>query len=503
MIKIVLTALNARYTHSAIGLRYLYANLKELKELTVINEFEINGKISDMAEKILKSNPEIIGISVYIWNASEVQKLIALLKKVSPTTIIVLGGPEASHLPHRVNFDLADYIVQGEGEETFYHLCSAILSNKLPSERIIKATIPDVSKLEFPYKYYTEHDIQNRVIYVEASRGCPFTCEFCLSSIDKAVRKFNVDQFLSEMEILWERGTRKFKFVDRTFNLDIKTTTKIMDFFLEKTPPYLLHFEMIPEYFPESLKEKIKMFPPASLQLEVGIQTLNAETGENISRKLNFKKIKENLHFLETETNAHLHVDLIIGLPGETVESFGANLNLLASLTSSEIQLGVLKKLSGTDISRHDVKFGMIYSDEPPYDILQNNLISFNEMQKMKRFARFWDITYNSGNFNKTIKFLWNKNEIFRSFYNFSEWLYSETESTWQISLNRMSELLFNYLTEVLKLDKKEIADTIVEDLLKIYGRRIPAFLKEYASFVPDIKKRELQNINKRQLKHL
>ena len=364
--KIILTTLNSRYTHSSIGLRYIYANLHELKEDTQILEFSINDAIQTIAEKILTNTPDVIGLGTYIWNATEVSELIHIIKKISPKTKIILGGPEVSYLPFRVNFDDADFFVQGEGEVSFYELCQAIKDNKEPKEKIIKANIPNLKALKLPYKYYTDDDIKNRYLYVEVSRGCPFECEFCLSSIDEKVRAFNLDEVLEEFSKLWDRGARNFKFVDRTFNINMKTANRILDFFLEKAPPYFAHFEVIPDHFPGSIKQKIKKFPHGALQLEIGIQTLNPEIANNISRELKIDKIKQNISFLENETDAHIHLDLIVGLPGETLESFGENLDKLVSLSSCEIQIGILKKLSGTHINRHDLKHGMIYSDIPP-----------------------------------------------------------------------------------------------------------------------------------------
>ncbi len=503
MKKIVLTTLNARYTHSAIGLRYLLANLKEFESNATILEFTINENISDVAEKILKLKPKIIGIGVYIWNALEVQKLIEIIKKVSPQTIIVLGGAEVSYEPFRVNFDLADYIISGEGELSFYELCKNILSNNPPKDRVFKITQISLDKIKLPYKYYSDEDVKNRYIYVEASRGCPYLCEFCLSSIEKGVRYFDIKKLLSEFEILWQRGVRSFKFIDRTFNLNIKVANKLLDFFLAKESPYFLHFEVIPDNFPISLRDKIAKFPPASLQLEVGIQTLNSKIALNISRKIKLDRIKDNLEFLDKNTNAHMHLDLIVGLPNESIESFGNNLNLLTSITDSEIQIGILKKLSGTTISRHDIDYQMLYSDTPPYEILQNNLISYEKMQKMKRFARFWDLTYNSGNFKKTIILLWEDSNVFSGFYKFSKWIYSKTDSTWQISLNRLSEYIFEYLTKECQKDDDFIANLILEDIMKISGRKIPPFLRKYNLDIKKYEKRELSNINKRQMKHI
>ena len=229
--KIILTTLNSRYTHTSIALRYLYANLQDLQNTAEILEFSINDAIQSVAEKILLHEPEIVGIGTYIWNAREVNELIHIIKKVSPKTNIVLGGPEVTHQPFRVNFSDADYIIQGEGDLAFYKLCKEILDDNKPSEKILKTSMPSLESVKLPYKYYSDDDIQNRYIYVEISRGCPFECEFCLSSMDEKVRAFDLDEVLGEFETLWQRGARNFKFIDRTFNLNMKTANKILDFF--------------------------------------------------------------------------------------------------------------------------------------------------------------------------------------------------------------------------------------------------------------------------------
>ncbi|OIP53479.1 MAG: B12-binding domain-containing radical SAM protein [Helicobacteraceae bacterium CG2_30_36_10] len=479
--KIILTTLNSRYTHSAIGLRYLYANLKELQKSTTILEFSINDALQSVAEKILIHMPDLVGLGVYIWNAKESAELIHIIKKVSPSTTIVLGGPEVTYQPFRVNFDAADFIIQGEGDVAFYELCQNIINATPPEEKIIKMRLPALKEIGLPYKYYTDEDVQNRYIYAEISRGCPFECEFCLSSMDEKVRAFDLDDVLREFEILWARGARNFKFVDRTFNLNMKTANKILDFFLAKEPPYFAHFEVVPDHFPASLREKISRFHRGALQLEIGIQTLNPEIARNISRELNLEKVSENITFLENETEAHIHLDLIVGLPGESLESFGQSLDKLVALSSCEIQIGILKKLSGTHIERHDSTHGMVYSDIPPYDILKNNQLSFNDIQIMKRFSRFWDLTYNSGNFTNTIVLVWQDESVFENFYDFGMWIYEQTNSTWKISLQRLGELLFTYLTDIKQLKIKLVAQKMLEDMMKLKGRAVPAYLKPYA----------------------
>jgi radical SAM superfamily enzyme YgiQ (UPF0313 family) len=502
MSDILLCAINARYSHTSFGIRYLRTNLKELEEKSKILEFTIKEDVLQIAQNILQYNPKIIAFGVYIWNALNVKNVIDIIKKVNQDVKIILGGPEVSFYPIRIDFKSADFIIQGEGEISFYQLSKQILNNQTPQTKIIKATLPNLKDITLPYSQYTDEDIKNRVIYVETSRGCPFGCEFCLSSLDERVRYFDVDKILIELEGLWQRGVRRFKFVDRTFNLKINYANKIIDFFLAKTEPYSIHLEAVPDNFPARLKQKIKLFPPLSLQLEIGLQSLNPAILTNISRKMDIQKALENIKFLEKNTNAHLHLDLIIGLPGESIASFANNLNMLKSITDAEIQLGILKKLSGAPISRWDKKYNMIYCDKPPYEILQNNLIDFNSMQELKRFARYWDIVYNSGNFNKTKEFIWKKRDVFSGFLDFSRFLYQKTKLSFGISLDRVTKILFEYLIEQ-GFKKDEVANVLLEDFLQIEGRSAPKYLKDLATNFTQIKQQQNIKVNKRQRKRI
>ena len=500
---IILTTLNARYTHTSLGLRYILANMQELTCKTKIIEFSINDALQSVAEKILDEDPDIVGLGVYIWNAQEIQELIEIIKKVSPKILIILGGPEVSYEPFRVDYSLADFIIQGEGDTSFYNLVKNILQNTPPQNRIIKPVMENLKSVNLPYSCYTDEDIKNRYIYVEASRGCPFLCEFCLSSIDEKIRTFDLDKLIEEFEKLWQRGARNFKFVDRTFNINIRLANRILDFFLSKEGEYFAHFEVIPDHFPDSIKEKIALFPHGALQLEIGIQTLNERIAENISRPLKIEKIKENIAFLENETHAHIHLDLIVGLPGEDLESFGKNLDMLVSMSSCEIQVGILKKLSGTTIERHDIEYGMVYSDTPPYDILKTRELSFKDIQNMKRFARFWDIYYNSGNFKHSIELLKTDGIIYENFKNFSLWIYKQTDATYKISLERQTQLLFEFLTCKLFLEKEKVANVMLSDIVKIKGRAVPDYLKPYNNALTNSADIMNSNFNKRQTKHM
>ena len=278
-----------------------------------------------------------------------------------------------------------------------------------PLPKIIPAELPDFSQIVLPYDLYTDDDIAHRIIYVEASRGCPFTCEFCLSSLDIPVRQVPLPALLEQLQRLLDRGVKQFKFVDRTFNLNVDISKTILEFFLERYQPgHFFHFEMIPDRLPEALREIIAKFPPGALQFEVGVQTFNEEVGAAIKRRQNYERLEDNFHFLRHQTGVHIHADLIVGLPGETLESFAAGFDRLVALGPQEIQVGILKRLRGTPIVRHDADWQMVYNPHPPYEILQNKLIDFATMQRLRRFARYWDMVGNSGNFVESTPLIWN-----------------------------------------------------------------------------------------------
>jgi radical SAM superfamily enzyme YgiQ (UPF0313 family) len=355
------------------------------------------------------------------------------------------------------------------------------------------------------YRVYTDRDIAHRVIYVEASRGCPFKCEFCLSSLDVPVRNVPIDSFLNEMQSLLDRGVRQFKFVDRTFNLNLNISKAILQFFLERyTPDLFLHFEMIPDRLPEALRELIKQFPPGALQFEVGVQTFNDEVSKLISRRQDNAKLADNFRFLREETGVHIHADLIVGLPGEDMSSFGRGFDRLVALGPQEIQVGMLKRLRGTPIVRHDAEWGMIYSPHAPYEILQTKLIDFATMQRMRRFSRYWDLIANSGNFVDTTSSIWGTGSPFERFMQLSDWLFAQTGQTHAISLSRLSELIFNFLTDELKRDPREAAQVIWRDFQRVGRSDRPAFLKDYVEPADTrAMRRERLRVPTRQARHL
>lgn len=440
---IILTTLNAKYIHASLGLRYLYANLEELQTRAEVREYTINTRPIDIAEKLLQASPKIIGFGIYIWNCRETLAVIAQIKAVSPNITIVVGGPEVSYESEKQELcQLADYVITGAADKSFYQLCKSILENRPPIEKVLNSKPLQLVDLNLPYELYSEEDLKQRIMYIEASRGCPFKCEFCLSALDKTSYPFELQRFLTAMDKLYQRGARHFKFVDRTFNLKIKTTLQILDFFLERMSDDLfLHFEVIPDHLPEKLKSKLTLFPPGTLQFEVGIQTFNQEVQSLISRKQNNQKSKDNLVWLRENTNAHIHADLIFGLPGETLNTFAESFDQLYHCKPHEIQMGILKRLRGSPIIRHTKAFDLRFDPLPPYSILSNSTVDFFTMQRVNRFARYWDLIANSGRFANSLAYLLGASP-FKRFLLLTDWLFDSTGQTHKINLKRLYELV-------------------------------------------------------------
>lgn len=506
---ILLTTLNSSYSHASFGLRYLMANLGHLSTRTQILEFTIQKHPLDIAESILQQNPKIVGFGVYIWNTQETYEVIASLKKIKPELIIVLGGPEVSHESEsQAICQLADFTIKGEADFLFKDFCESILiRGETPTKKFISGALPEIHELCLPYDLYTDEDIKNRVVYVEVSRGCPYRCEYCLSSLDKSVRNFELDRFLQAMQTLIDRGLRQFKFIDRTFNLSPTTCVSILEFFYKQIDLGLfLHFEMVPDRLPLEIRELIKKFPPASLQFEIGIQTWNPEVAKNVSRRNDYNKVKDNFHFLATETGVHTHADLIVGLPGESIESFAKGFDTLAALSPNEIQVGILKRLKGAPIARHDFNFQMVYSDRPPFQILKNKDLSFEQIQDMNRFAKFWDMISNSGIFKNFVDLIKAKSReredqsFFWEFYNFKNYLTERFSQSFGISQLSLFEACYDFLKSHYKLEEEQAKDYILKDYSLTGRLDHPKFLQTHVRVA---KTANNHAIPKRQRRHL
>jgi hypothetical protein len=459
---ILLAVINAKWIHPSLALRLLKSNLGPLENRCKIIEFALRQPLCEKTAPILAARPKILGLSVSIWNHLATLELLKKLQEawtneavwrqgLFQRPVIILGGPEVSYLPQDSGiFQFADYCIQGEGEIAFRELCEKIL-NKDDILINNEFNTVNVMKIKSGYSLYTDEDLRKKLVYVEASRGCPFGCEFCLSAVcGTRVREFPLEPFFSEMEELIRRGAKIFKFLDRSFNLNIERSIKIMEFFLynineqikQNRKPLVVHFEMVPSRFPPELIDTIARFPPDTLRLEIGIQTLNPEVSARIGRPSKPEHELETLRVLAEKTNAIMHVDLIAGLPTEGMESFGKGFDALwAALAHAgnnnriEIQLGILKLLPGAPIARHIEPFGLTFNSSPPYELIESAAIPASGMDKIKNFARFWELIVN----RKLLDI--GPSPVFDRFMALSDSLLAHFDRNWGIAKN---ELLYS-----------------------------------------------------------
>jgi radical SAM superfamily enzyme YgiQ (UPF0313 family) len=516
---IVLATLNAKYIHASLGLRYLLANMGDLRPQTVVREFTIAREAREVVDELLlvlddaaKSGaqgargPQIVGFGVYVWNVLQTTAVLRLLKAARPDIKVILGGPEVSHeVDEQQIVELADHVITGWGELSFPWLCRALLNGPGPVMKVITGEQPPLDRIALPYAEYSDADLAHRLLYVEASRGCPFKCEFCLSALDKKAWAFDLEAFLAEMQRLYQRGARHFKFVDRTFNLKIDASLRILQFFLDRlhtaelaepSGDLFVHFEIVPDQLPDRLKHLIAQFPPGVLQFEVGVQSFNVEVQQRLSRKQDNEKTEVNLRWLVDESNAHVHADLIFGLPGETLESFACGFDRLRALGPHEIQLGRLKRLRGAPIARHTVDYGMVYEASPPYSVQQTAAVDSATMQRLVRFSRYWDRVANSGRFKQTLKLLLGEDvqpeggssisdgssgvvlSPFYAFLGFSDWLWQRTGTTSGFSPESLVDALFEYLCIECGLSAQSVEKSLLDDYVGSGARGNPGALK-------------------------
>lgn len=493
--RILLVTLNAKYMHASLGLRYLLANMEryggqDLKLCTSMHEFTIHSAAKTIVDELISHcGPgddwavQIIGFGVYIWNVEQTLAVMRLLREQRPDIRLVLGGPEVSYeWDKQVIVDEADFLITGWGDVSFPRLCRALIHGPKPLMKVIPGEQAPLAELDFPYDYYTPDDLAHRVLYVEASRGCPFKCAFCLSALDKTAWAFELEPFLAHLQSLYARGARTFKFVDRTFNLKVDASVRVLEFFLDliaRAPKDALfvHFELIPDHLPDALKARIARFPPGSLQFEIGIQSLNPQVQKAIARRQDTDKTRSNIDWLVKHSQAHLHTDLIFGLPGESWESFAAGFDTLWSWGPHEIQLGLLKRLRGTPISL-TAGPAMVFQDNPPYAVLQTDAISSQQVIAFTRLARYWDLIANSGRFPASLPLLLEGASAFVGFADFARWLWKKTGRTSGITPEDLVDALHAYLTEVRAIARPVVHAALLADYRGSGARAKPLALQ-------------------------
>lgn len=477
MAKIALVAINSSYQHPSFGLRYLYAQLGSWQSEAEIIEYTIKKPVEEIVSGILNLNPEIVGLGVYIWNINEAIEVCRLLKSKMPGIRIVVGGPEVSHeIENQKILEFVDLVIQGEADLEFKNFVENYFTSGFwPTQKVLKSLPPDVKSLALPYSFYGSEDLKNKFIYVEASRGCPYLCEYCLSSLDKGVRSFEIEKILREISVLISRGAKNFKFVDRTFNLNPTTCLTILNFFLNQNDPEIVvHFEMVPDRLPNEVKQLLPRFRPGQVQFEIGIQTFNPEVAKNVSRKNDLVKVKANFEYLKSSTGIHTHADLIAGLPGETLESFGNGFDQLWEMHPNEIQVGILKRLKGAPIRRHEKTFELIFDNSAPYQIQSTKDLSHEDLIKLGRFAKYWDLINNQGRFVSWINLLRielkaQQKSPFWFFWQLSDYLWNQLERDFSVTPWELQKSISDFC-DLKGMKSQQLLSTI--DLQKSFKSR-------------------------------
>lgn len=417
--KVVLTTLNAKYIHSSLALRYLKKYCNDLMPIEIV-EFTINNHLLDIVGQIYEKRPEVIGFACYIWNIEMTIKIIALIRKVLPETKIICGGPEVSYggIEFLKNHQAVDYIVLGEGEETFYQLLEQ-LKSKQETKNIIGVieqnkevdgkralVVENLNTIPFPYQEQEINELKDKIIYYESSRGCPFSCQYCLSSATKGVRFFSIERVLEELKFFIEHDVRQVKFVDRTFNAKKSHYIPILNFLLKQNCRTNFHFEVAVDLLDDEVLEILSKMPKGRVQLEIGIQSTNLETLESIQRKNQWGKIVCNVGKILSFHNIHMHLDLIIGLPKEDYHSFAKSFNDVYELKPHMLQLGFLKMLKGSGITQNHQVDEYIFMDTAPYQVLANRYISYEQIRFLQIFEEVFERYYNAGRFRNVTDYL-------------------------------------------------------------------------------------------------
>lgn len=421
--KIVLTAINAKYVHTSLSVRCLHASVKDICD-SVIREYTINDSVDNIVSDLYAQSADIIAFSCYIWNIDMVIKVSEILKKANPDIRIVLGGHEVEYDPEVVlkNNPQIDVVVRGEGEITFKNYISAVV-NGADTDSLCGITYrkdgkivhlpdsdeyPDLNSLPFVYDEGIE-DIKNRIIYYESSRGCPYGCTYCISGDSSKVRFLDTERVKSELGFFREHKVGLVKFVDRTFNANPGRAKEIFRFIAENPSQTCFHMELAGDIIDDETIEILSHIPKGALQFEIGVQTTNPHTMRAINRNVSFEKLSKAVSKLMKMDNIHIHLDLIAGLPHEDMTSFRRSFDDVLSLRPHVLQLGFLKMLKGSQIRAGQEIHGFLYSSKPPYEVIGNKYINYIDILELKRVETTLDRYYNSGAFNETMNYLLGK----------------------------------------------------------------------------------------------
>lgn len=464
--KTVILSINSKYVHTLLSPRYLKANA--VGQCVEIYETNVNVPLLKMISDVHHLSPDVIALPTYIFNVETVKRFISQIKLVLPNVIIILGGWEASF--NVENFPEADYIMRGEGDFAFGKLlCDIQLGVK--NERIIECgTVSDLSKIISPYDDDYARLGKEKILYIETSRGCPFSCSYCMSSATRTVRTFPLDRVFEDIKKVTSYSPKFVKFVDRTFNFNLKRANQILTHIIENysSTSICFHFEVAPQLFDEELFNTIKRAKKGLFQFEIGVQTYNEASLFAIDRHANSFVIDDNIKRLISFENCHVHVDLIAGLPHEDLNSFARGFDRLISLKPNDLQLGFLKVLKGSEMQRAE---GYKISPYPPYEIFSSPNMSFEDLSLLKEVEEVTEVFYNSGKFVRSIWFLIERyGSAFETFKAFAQFAKKVNGFNLSLSAYHKCDLLFDFAKTFINKDNWPVVEGLIESDFEIGG---------------------------------
>lgn len=497
-LKVLLLGINSKFVHSNLALRYLKAFTEDLDYECILKEYSINDRIEKILEGIMKEKPHMVAFSCYIWNIEMVKALAKLIKLINKDIEIVYGGPEVTHNGREyLEKHVGEYLIEGEGEEVFRKLIEKrLIVNKQTIKEVDFHKIEglfykidekifyggqknniDINNVIFPYK--EEEELNNKIIYYEASRGCPYGCKYCLSSVDRNVRIRDIDKVKKELKFLMDKKVSLVKFVDRTFNCNEKFAIDIWNFLIEQDTETKFHFEISANILTDSQIEILKRAPKGRLQFEVGVQTTNDLVLKNIDRYVKFKDVAEKVLKIKELNNISQHLDLIAGLPGENFESFRRSFNEVYALKPEELQLGFLKVLKGSPIMKEKKQWEIVYSPYPPYEVVQTKDISYEELLVLKKVEAMVDKYLNSGKFSTILQYLELKiEEPFEMYRKLGMFFDEKGYFDRNISGVDYYKVFLEFNSEKLKEDNKILKEIVKHDYLMHNKKKwLPEFL--------------------------
>jgi radical SAM superfamily enzyme YgiQ (UPF0313 family) len=478
--KCLLIGVNAKYIHTNLAVRYLKAFCENKYSSIELKEFSINDHLDNILKEIYNSQADIYAFSCYIWNIDLVLKLCSSLKKLNPKSIIILGGPEVSFDAEELmsQHSYIDYIIRGEGEETMLELLQQLQSamqaptavqgiTYIANGNIVsnpdRPLMHDMDIIPFPYEDLEQ--LNNKIIYYETSRGCPFNCQYCLSSTLHGVRYFSMERVKQEIKLFVEKGVKQVKLVDRTFNCNKQHSLEIIKYIMELNGETNFHFEIGADLLDDEMIAILAKAPKDMFQFEIGVQSTNQKALGEVSRAMKIDKVKQNVTALQQAHNSHLHLDLIAGLPYENFESFGNSFDEVHQLLPDMLQLGFLKLLKGSGIRNRAKEYGIEYNSFNPYEVLKTSWISYEELNILKDIEHVLELYYNSGRFKNSLNYIFKNlySSYFQFYMDFTQYWRSNKLFAASQSTKELYNILYNFvqsnrpmhvpLNELIKLD--------------------------------------------------